>query len=600
MNKLQGNRHPAPSTWLVAAMMALRDVFQTFADSSSMHGIPKVINAKSTFARVFWSVVCITAGGMFCVQFAELLQKYFSYPKKVTVEVVPSPMPFPAISVCNMRNLDIVVLNTLNRKFINNSAPYYHIQTSKNPFIKEYMKTVAKYAPLWYEYQEERPKVFQEVFSRTTFSANIETSVISEAAVQLDEFLVTCQHGGHTCNRTTEFLKFYDPYYFNCYTYTAPRSEYPEALSEGIENGWSAIVLSGSGMLDKNDEIRMLPGLHEWRSPVSSSEGVRVVIHPPTTKPFPFTEGYDVPPGFSASFGIRPRKNIRIGYPHGNCSDTNPYGSFDQRYRLMTCQKMCLQNYVVEECGCADVTLPTTQLQNFTLCRSSHEFPDSCMFNATKECFDILTRLYDRIQCARITKAKMAKNATAMEKCTCFPPCHEIAYDVSYSLSKWPAGGYENDAAFFDIFGIENYTSRFLNQPEKHKMFIDYFGVRKHDYSQRFNAMQDFARLNVYIADSNVVKTEESEDYGRNQMVSDIGGQLGLWVGISLITLAEVLELLCELFRYFTSAYRSVPRHDTFSNSTSLNHNNFNNINHNHSHTHSHHMHGLDYRATKL
>ncbi len=59
----------------------------------------------------------------------------------------------------------------------------------------------------------------------------------------------------------------------------------------GIENGWSAILLSGSGMLDRNDEIRMLPGLHEWRSAVSSSEGVRVVIHPPNTEPYPFTEG---------------------------------------------------------------------------------------------------------------------------------------------------------------------------------------------------------------------------------------------------------------------------------------------------------------------
>lgn len=52
--------------------------------------------------------------------------------------------------------------------------------------------------------------------------------------------------------------------------------------------------------------------------------------------------------------------------------------------------------------------------------------------------------------------------------------------------------------------------------------------------------MKDFARLNVYIADSNVIITQEMEDYSSTQLVSDIGGQLGLWVGISIITLAEV------------------------------------------------------------
>ena len=93
----------------------------------------------------------------------------------------------------------------------------------------------------------------------------------------------------------------------------------------GIENGWSAVVLTGSGMLDKNDDIRVLPGLHETRSAVAASEGFRVVVHPPDTQPFLFAEGYDVPPGYSASLGVRPRRNIRIGPPHGACAWTNPF-----------------------------------------------------------------------------------------------------------------------------------------------------------------------------------------------------------------------------------------------------------------------------------
>ena len=38
-------------------------------------------------ARCFWAIVCIAAGAMFCMQMTEVLQRYFSYPKKVDKQV---------------------------------------------------------------------------------------------------------------------------------------------------------------------------------------------------------------------------------------------------------------------------------------------------------------------------------------------------------------------------------------------------------------------------------------------------------------------------------------------------------------------------------
>lgn len=494
--------------------------------------------------------------------------RYFSYPKKVTVEVVPTPVPFPSISICNMRNLDVHILNTLNRMFLQDDEPYNHINKTDNRFINQYMTKVAKYAPLFWKYQDQHPEVFQEIFSRTTFSANIHEDIISEVAVQLDGFVVNCHYAGHRCNKTRDIVKFFDPYYFNCFTYSAPGpKELDDSLAEGIENGWSSIVLSGSGMLDKNSDIRMLPALHEWRSAVAASEGVRVVIHPPNTHPYPFTEGYDVPPGFSASFGIRPRRNIRIGPPHGNCSQDNPLGDQSERYRLMTCQKMCMQRFIAEKCQCLDVGLPKIpKYKDLSWCRDDSNFSDNCMFEASQDCFDEMMKLHKNITCARSMKALVTKNANSMVDCECYPPCDEVSYDVGYSLSKWPASGYEGDAAYFDVFGIEMFNERFNKTETKGKfhLFQEYFNV-----SNREITMKDFARLNVYIADSNVVKTQESEDYTRNQLVSDIGGQLGLWVGISIITLAEVLELLIDIVRFLSSgSYRGQSSSNRLSNKT--------------------------------
>jgi len=227
--------------------MKASDIFLNFASRTSLHGVPKVIEARSAISRCIWSVICITASLMFAVQMSEVLRRFFNFPKKVTIEVVAIPVPFPAISVCNMRNLDFNVLNSLNRRFLADHLPEHHINASDNAFVREYMRTVARYSPLWY--QEDNPLplyVFQEVFSRTTFSANIPHDVISQAAVQIDDFIVTCYFGGNKCNRSTDFFTFFDSYYYNCFTYKAPSSEGQHgdmmSLSEGKPLHNDAIV----------------------------------------------------------------------------------------------------------------------------------------------------------------------------------------------------------------------------------------------------------------------------------------------------------------------------------------------------------------------
>ena len=106
-----------------------------------------------------------------------------------------------------------------------------------------------------------------------------------------------------------------------------------------------------------------------------------------------------------------------------------------------------------------------------------------------------------------------------------------------------------------DIFYVEEFRKRFADTV-KNETVWEYFKDEN-----RESTMKDFSRLNVYVADSNVIKTQETPDYEPNQLVSDIGGQLGIWVGISVITLSEVVELICFLCRSCLSAKRHHPPH---------------------------------------
>jgi len=52
---------------------------------------------------------------------------------------------------------------------------------------------------------------------------------------------------------------------------------------------------------------------------------------------------------------------------------------------------------------------------------------------------------------------------------------------------------------------------------EKVELYAAHF-----EESNRRVAMRDFARLNVYVADGNVLQTEEQEDYVTTQLLADI------------------------------------------------------------------------------
>ena len=76
-----------------------------------------------------------------------------------------------------------------------------------------------------------------------------------------------------------------------------------------------------------------------------------MIVHPPNVLPLPLEEGFDVAPGFSVSLGVRPKRNVRVGAPYGDCVDHNPLfnatGNGDHvTYRQVVCQQMCTQDHV--------------------------------------------------------------------------------------------------------------------------------------------------------------------------------------------------------------------------------------------------------------
>jgi acid-sensing ion channel 2 len=57
----------------------------------------------------------------------------------------------------------------------------------------------------------------------------------------------------------------------------------------------------------------------------------------------------------------------------------------------------------------------------------------------------------------------------------------------------------------------------------------------------------NFVRVNVYLSDMEVEIQEQQPSYLLSNLFSDVGGTLGLWVGLSLLTVVELLQLVARL-----------------------------------------------------
>jgi hypothetical protein len=58
---------------------------------------------------------------------------------------------------------------------------------------------------------------------------------------------------------------------------------------------------------------------------------------------------------------------------------------------------------------------------------------------------------------------------------------------------------------------------------------------------------RNLVELNVYVQTNSITCIVESQDYELIQMLSDLGGVLGLYLGMCLMSAMEMLEMVCLL-----------------------------------------------------
>ncbi|WKX91067.1 hypothetical protein Q1695_009701 [Nippostrongylus brasiliensis] len=232
--------------------------------------------------------------------------------------------------------------------------------------------------------------------------------------------------------------------------------------------------------------------------PTTEAAGVRLTVHSQLEQAFPDTLGHSAPTGFVSSFGIKLKSLTRLPAPYGDCIKQGKDGDFiyvSKAYSTEGCQRSCIQRHLATTCGCGDPRYPP--------------------FRTTKNCpvDDPVKR-----ECLK-REIQYAMRHPKTAGCKCRQPCSQDVYSVSYSASRWPA-----------VPGDQSGCP--MGMAPHHCLM----------YKREQGAM-----IEVYFEQLNYESLLESEAYGLPNLLSDFGGQLGLWMGVSVITIMEVLVLVFDV-----------------------------------------------------
>ncbi|XP_077867669.1 uncharacterized protein LOC144357001 [Saccoglossus kowalevskii] len=310
---------------------------------------------------------------------------------------------------------------------------------------------------------------------------------ISKYGHQLNDFILECTFDESACNMTSDIVEFHDDKYGNCFQFnpTTGNGRIRFATKTGARYGLKMTLFTEQD---------------EYISVYGRDSGARVVIHPPHVPAIPWSEGITITPGKDTCIGIKETRIHRESQPYGNCTYITDFESiYGNYYTEKACEESCIQDRMVKLCGCVDTMLKNT----FPRCKLLDREQDTCMqfiyYLAHKQLLD----------------------------CDCDKPCTESWYEIDVSQSTWPS---------------KTYLKHLLKQ-------IHYTNAKTKNLHDFQGVSENLIRLEVFFSELNYEDISERPAITEENLLSAIGGTLGLYIGFSFITIVELMLLGFDLSR---------------------------------------------------
>ena len=549
--------------WMWSSMKAL---CEEFARTTSAHGFAHLDTSGSAVARRFWGLTCFVALVAVVVGLSSVTYRYLLYPTRVAMQLSTKQLPFPAVTICNQRPTDFytvadIVYDEVGQMRWTMGNFSYTGRPGASRFEMDVVKYINSYA-VFFDFLElsETHGVYGEnlsdyeswLYRNTLYSRPVQNANIRARAdlggTQAKHFIVDCSFAGKR-GSWEKFTHFVDPAYLNCYSFDPADMNITIPPAGGPANGLNlmlfvphitALNLSHSAM----GHMALSPDLSY------AGEGVRISIHPQKSMAFPSVSGNDAPRGHSLSIGVTGKEIKRASPPYGNCSNIPNYQlKSGYSHSFILCSKVCLQAVITERCNCFDFSLPFDD-DNVTACQEFDPIPVVCrtiseLLNNYEFCTGFILAWYARNQCVEDVRQDYE---SIISGCDCHPQCDQFSYTFSLGLTKWPM--YEQTRALLQTI-LANPEFQTLFEPGRYETYFhsDTYPIVSWEEAIRHTDQENFMRIGVYISDSSFIQVSEEPLYSLVELLSGFGGQLGLWAGVSILTLMAVFMFMYSMLK---------------------------------------------------
>ncbi|XP_060082503.1 amiloride-sensitive sodium channel subunit beta-2-like [Ylistrum balloti] len=521
----------------------LGTIIKSMGETSSVHGVSRVFSG-TTRRRMMWFLFVVGFFSYFLYQLYVILTHYYSYPIRTSIKVESRPLLLPSVTICNtnpirmstiresgtriMKKLmDINQPDDVSIFFKDTSGESYEIETLEDFLQSMHNISDTVYDTAYFKIRDTLIDTYDDhLINEEEIQEELDEFYILQQKLQqeydslprseriymgheIEKMLLHCTFAGRACKRPKRMHVSKE--YGNCYTFES--SSYV-ATRSGPEYGFQMTL---------NLET------HEAIPHLTYGYGARLVIHQHGNFPLPAEEGITLSPGYETSLGVRMTKISRLGQPYGTCLPTEFFGkqqdgnhSTNIRYSSQACLLDCKETEIAAVCGCLDGNI-------------HNELHTGYLNGAGRSPY--CAKSVDDFRCSTaVTKDFLTGN----RGCKCPNTCNETVYSRFFSGRLWPTDDYLDDL-------VELACSKY-NTTQKR---CPIFGLTK------AKLRTNFLKINIYYEDLNFQYLKEEPEYELMNLLSDVGGSLGLFLGASALTIGEILELFVELAYFFVKKRRN-------------------------------------------
>jgi hypothetical protein len=481
----------------------LKKLFK-FSVETTSHGLPRIVLAKNPTHKLFWLVFWLVAIVLCTYMVISNINKYFKFEVTTKIQVVShETMVFPMVTVCQVTPFVAAEAVPYVTEYLQNKS---HFNISKY-FIEPYQNLIVKSVNI-------------------TEWLQLYTSVPYFNTTLRDSFNYWPENGFRLFWFDKEFFElkneslplFYHPEYGQCLRINSGRDSHhkPQAVRTISQEERGMYLDVFAGMPPALDEQTRHKHFHR-------GYGVYVYFDDQSTHQYRH-DGIFLPTNAISTIKLSRSVSKRMPHPYSKCVDVNSdenktppmlteMRSLGINYGHRNCLTYCEETGYFLKYGCYRLIL--LPLLNLNL-SDALKMP-WCLSN------DLLLN---------------SSRSVDMSECTdsCAFECHTVSYEATVTISsKWDFNlkSYFNDSFLERTLATANVTNEMI----KENMIL-------------IEAVYD-----------DLVSTEITEQptVSGVEFIANLGGLIGLFLGVSMLSFVEILELLCQLIAIFCKTQRSRP-----------------------------------------